>query len=170
MGWLFGKKTTKNGDSEKTEKDEGNQLSFEMLSNLLAAMDCDGTVKQTLDKENNIVLNISTNEAGRLIGEKGETLYSLQYLLNKILYQKNAENPKVIVDVDQYRTKRKERLVQMAQSVAKKAKTTGKAFSLPPLNSYERKTVHECFRDNDEVTTQSRGEGYYKKIFITVKN
>jgi spoIIIJ-associated protein len=170
MGWLFGKKTTKNDDSEKTEKDEGNQLSFEMLSKLLAAMDCDSTVKQTLDKENNIVLNISTDDAGRVIGEKGETLYSIQYLLNKMIFSKDKEHPKVIVDVDNYRSKRNESLVQMAQKLAERVIKTGKSFSLPPLNSYERKTVHECFRDDDKVTTQSRGEGFYKKIFISVKN
>ena len=167
MGWLFGTKSNKNGE---TEKDKENQRPLEMLSKLLTTMDCDCTVEQTIDKENNIVLNINTNEAGRVIGEKGETLYSIQYLLNKMLFSKNKETPKVIVDVDHYRSKRNDSLIHMAQKLAERVIKTGKSFSLPPLNSYERKTVHECFRDNDQVITQSRGEGFYKKIYISVKN
>ena len=167
MGWLFGTKSNENGE---TEKGKENQRPLEILRNLLTAMDCNNTVEQTIDKESNIILNISTDEAGRIIGDKGETLYSIQYLLNKMLFSKNKETPKIIVDVDHYRSKRNDSLIHMAQQLAERVVKTGKSFSLPPLNSYERKTVHESFRDDAKVITQSRGEGFYKKIYISVKN
>lgn len=140
----------------------------EILTKLLSIMGCEATIAQEVDEAENIILNISTDEAGRIIGEKGETLYSLQYMVNKILFKKNRDNPKIIIDVADYRSKRKEKLVEMGQRAAENAKKSGKASSLPPLNAYERKLVHESLQDDDEVNTQSEGEGYYKRIFVSL--
>ncbi len=169
MSWLFRSKSKvneENGNNIETD----NQEPIETLNKLLSIMDCKATVEQSLDEVNNIILNINTDESGRIIGDKGETLYSLQYLLNKIIFTKNAESPKIIIDIDQYRSKRKEKLINMALSIAEEVKKTKKPSSLPPLNSFDRKTVHESLRDDKEVDTLSKGEGYYKKVFISVKN
>ena len=169
MSWFFKSKSNKEDEnSAPTEEDSRNQEPVEILNKLLSIMDCKATIVQDVDEAENIILNISTDEAGRLIGEKGETLYSLQYLVNKILYTKNTDNPKIIIDVDHYRSKRKEKLIEMGQKAAGNAKKSGKASSLPPLNAYERKIVHESLQDDDEVNTKSEGEGYYKKIFVSL--
>lgn len=170
MVWFFGSKANKNDDNAVNEEAEDNRESVEILDKMLSLMDFKVSVEQGVDDADNIVLNISTDEPGRVIGDKGETLYSLQYLLNKIIYSKNTESPKVIVDVDSYRSKRKEKLIVMAQETAQSVKKSGKTSSLPPLNSYERKVIHESLHDDDEVVTQSQGEGYYKRVLISLKN
>tara|TARA_B100000315_G_scaffold126021_1_gene115730 strand:+ start:16055 stop:16570 length:516 start_codon:yes stop_codon:yes gene_type:complete len=169
MGWFFKSKSNKEDENgESTEAETKNQEPVEILNKLLSMMDCKATIAQEVDEKENIILNISTDEAGRIIGEKGETLYSLQYLINKILYTKNKDNPKIIIDVDHYRSKRKEKLIEMGQMAAENTKKSGKASSLPPLNAYERKIVHESLQDDNDVNTQSEGEGYYKKIFVSL--
>ncbi len=169
MGWLFKAKSKKEDENDvSTEADAKNQEPVEILNKLLSMMDCKATIAQDVDEAGNIFLNISTDEAGRIIGEKGETLYSLQYLVNKILYTKNMDNPKIIIDVDNYRSKRKEKLIEMGQMAAENVKKSGKASSLPPLNAYERKIVHESLQDDNDVNTQSEGEGYYKRIFVSL--
>lgn len=167
MNWFFKSKSKSNKEDDITTEIEYKDP-VETLHKLLATMDCKATVEQTIDEANNIMLNISTDEARMVIGEKGETLYSLQYLLNKILYSKNPETPRVIVDVDQYRSKRKEKLITMAQTIADKVKNTGKPSSLPPLNPFDRKTVHESLHDDNDVNTNSPGEGYFKKILVSI--
>lgn len=170
MSWLFKSKSNKNEENGTiTEAEPKNQESVEILNKLLSIMNCKATVAQSVDEANNIILDISTDDAGRIIGEKGETLYALQYLVNKIIYSRNTENPKVIIDVDHYRSKRRDKLIDMAQRAAETAKKSGKNSSLPLLNSYERKIIHESLHDDDEVVTQSEGEGYYKKIFVSLK-
>jgi len=169
MGWFFKSKANKEDENGvSTEADAKKQEPTEILNKLLSMMDCKATIVQDVDEKENIILNISTDEAGRIIGEKGETLYSLQFLLNKILYTKNMDSPKIMVDVDHYRSKRKEKLIEMGQMAAESAKKSGKASSLPPLNAYERKIVHESLQDDNDVNTKSEGEGYYKKIFVSI--
>lgn len=170
MSWFFKSKSKKNEENGIiTEAESANEEPVEILNKLLSIMNYKTTVAQSVDETNNIILNISTDEAGRLIGEKGETLYALQYIVNKIIYSRNTENPKVIIDVDGYRSKRKDKLIDMAQRAAEATKNSGKNSSLPLLNSYERKIVHESLHDDDEVITQSEGEGYYKKISVSLK-
>ena len=170
MSWFFKSKSDKEEENGINPENSTKKWEpAEILNKLLSLMDCKATIAQEVDEINNIVLNISTDGAGRIIGEKGETLFSLQYLVNKILYSKNANNPKIIIDVDHYRSKRKDRLIVMAKKTAELVKKSGQASSLPPLNSYERKMIHETLRDDDEVITQSQGEGYYKKIFVSLK-
>lgn len=169
MSWFFKSKSQKDEDvDKKIETKTENGQPVEVLNKILSSMDIEANVVQSTDDANNIVLNISTDEPGRVIGEKGETLYSLQYLLNKILYSISANNPKVIIDIDQYRSKRKEKLIDMAHTMAENVKKSGKTASFPPLNSYERKIIHESLHDNDDVATESKGEGYYKRIFVSL--
>jgi spoIIIJ-associated protein len=169
MSWFFkSKPNKKDKNGVSTEADAKNQEPVEILNKLLSMMDCKATIAQDVDEAENIILNISTDEAGRIIGEKGETLYSLQFLVNKILYTKNMDSPKIIIDVDHYRSKRKEKLIEMGQMAAESARKSGKASCLPPLNAYERKIVHESLQDDNDVDTKSEGEGYYKKIFVSL--
>lgn len=167
MSWFFKKKDTENEVTAESNVNSSEPVAI--LNKLLSIMDCEATIEQDTDNADNIILNISTDEAARIIGEKGETLYSLQYLVNRILYAKSPDNRKVLIDIDNYRSKRNEKLVEMAQKAAETTKKSGKAFSLPPLNSYERKIVHESLQDDNEVDTQSEGEGYYKKVFVSLR-
>lgn len=117
--------------------------------------------------EDGLTLDVKTEESGRLIGRQGQTLADLQYLLNRILFQADANAPKVTVDVGGYRAQARDELIQKALAAAEKVKKWGDVVELEPMNAYERRIVHNALRDDPDVETHSvEVEGTSKKAML----
>jgi spoIIIJ-associated protein len=108
---------------------------------------------------------------GILIGHRGETLDSLQYLVSLVINKENtgSEYKRVILDTENYRRRREETLVRLANRLAAKARTQSKSVVLEPMNPYERRIIHSALQDNPYVTTHSEGEEPFRKIVIELK-
>ena len=126
----------------------------EILEKILALLDFPATVGEH-KMEEGILLDVKTDEAGRLIGRQGQTLADLQYITNRILFQLDASAPKVMVDVGGYRSQAREALVKKAKDAADKVRRWGDAVELEPLNAFDRRVVHQALKDDPDVETQS---------------
>ncbi len=117
--------------------------------------------------EEGACLQVLTEEGGLLIGKHGDRLDDLQYLVNRILQKKMEDPPRVRVDCDHFRVRQEEKLIDTAQELAAKAKESGKAMKMRPLNAYHRRIVHNALIDDDEVETVSpRSDERLKRILI----
>ncbi len=140
------------------------------LARLLKGMDLPDTVKVLKDSDGNTVLNIIGPSGGTLIGRHGHTLEALQYLVNKMVQRLTGdERTLVIVDVESYLERQKDKLREMAMNLAQKAKETGAEVPLRPMSSKDRRVVHLTLKDHEHVTTESRGEGLRRKVVIVPK-
>lgn len=137
----------------------------EILEQLLEKMDETGKVKGS-QEDDRIILNIETGDAGLLIGKQGQTLEAMQYLLTKILAKKSRRKVRITIDVESYRARHNEALVQLALKNGDKVKRSGKSITLNPMNPHDRRIVHLTLQTDRELKTMSRGEGLYKKVII----
>jgi spoIIIJ-associated protein len=125
---------------------------------------------EEMEPSGRLVLNIHTREAGRLIGRDGHTLEDLQYLLNRILYRNEEGAANVIVDVEGYRQKEKQDFLGHVRELADQVRRTGHPVSLDPMNSYDRRLVHQAFVDDPEIATQSEeGSARLKQITLVLR-
>ena len=114
-----------------------------------------------------LMLDVQTEESGRLIGRQGQTLADLQYLVNRILFQQDQNAPKVMLDVGGYRSQAREALVKKAKEGAEKVRRWGDAVELEALNAFDRRIVHHALRDDATVETHSvEMDGSDKKMLI----
>jgi len=117
--------------------------------------------------EDGLLLEIKTEDAGRLIGRQGQTLADLQYITNRLLFQQDTRVPKVMVDVGGYRAQAREALVKRAKEAADKVRRWGDAVELEPLNAFDRRIVHHALRDDPDVETHSvEVDGTDKKVVL----
>ena len=117
------------------------------------------------------VLNIRSREAGRLIGRDGQILEDLQYLLNRILNRGEEGAANVIIDVEGYRQKEKQDFLGRVRELADQVRRTGKPFVLAPMNSFDRRLVHQAFADDPEIATQSEeGSARLKQITLVLRS
>jgi spoIIIJ-associated protein len=138
----------------------------EILTTILTGLGFDATVEEQHDSDG-ILLNVKTEDSGRLIGRQGQTLGDLQYLVNRILFKQDENSPKVTVDVDGYRALEKEKLIKKAQEAAEKVRRWGEVVELEPLNAFDRRIVHNALKDDPDVTTQSvEVDGTTKKAIL----
>jgi spoIIIJ-associated protein len=113
------------------------------------------------------ILQVSTREAGRLIGRDGHTLEDLQYLLNRILNRHDESAPNVIVDVEGYRQKEKQDFLERIRELAEQVRRTGRPIVLAPLNSFDRRLVHQAFAEDPDIATESEeGTARLKQITL----
>ncbi len=117
--------------------------------------------------ENEMNIDLSGEDMGVLIGKRGQTLDSLQYLTSIVVNKGRKEYIRVKVDTENYRSRRKETLENLAKNLAYKAKRTKNAVSLEPMNPYERRIIHSALQNDKYVTTHSEGEDPYRKVIIT---
>ncbi len=123
-----------------------------------------------LKEEDYILLNLIGNDLEILIGRRGQTLDSLQYLVNIVANKnKNIGRVRVILDAENYRFKRKETLQRLADKLSYKVIKTGSDVMLEPMTPWERKIIHSYLQDSDKVKTESHGEDPYRKIIISKK-
>lgn len=139
------------------------------LEDMLKAMNIDANIDIKEEKDS-LNINLSGEDMGILIGYRGETLDSIQYLVS-LAINKESDNPykRVILDTENYRAKREETLIRLANKIAKKVKTYGKTVKLEPMNPYERRIIHSALQDNRYVTTFSEGEEPYRKVVVELK-
>ena len=140
------------------------------LDDVFHAMGITATSVVVYDEENSTVeINIDGDEMGVLIGKRGQTLDSLQYLVSLVV-NKNSENYiKVKLDTENYRARRKETLENLAKNIAFKVKRTRKPVSLEPMNPYERRIIHSALQNDKYVETYSEGEEPYRKVVVNIK-
>ncbi len=140
------------------------------LTDVFAAMGIAALVEVSYNQEDSTVeINIDGDEMGVLIGKRGQTLDSLQYLVSLVV-NKNSENYiKVKLDTENYRARRKETLENLAKNIAYKVKRTRKPVSLEPMNPYERRIIHSALQNDKFVETYSEGEEPYRKVVINIK-
>lgn len=117
----------------------------------------------------NIQINITGEDSGFLIGYRGDVLNSLQTILSSIANKNNDSKIRIILDIENYRNKRKETLENLAIKVAKTVAKTGKSITLEPMGAYERKIIHSKLQDNKYVKTHSIGEEPNRKVVILKK-
>ncbi len=123
------------------------------------------------DQGGRTILNVRTREAGRLIGRDGHTLEDLQYLLNRILNRHDENAPNVIVDVEGYRQKEKQDFLGRVLELAEQVRRTGRPIVLAPMNSFDRRLVHQAFAEDPEVATQSEeGTSRLKQITLVPRS
>ncbi len=120
-------------------------------------------------EENSISISINDKKADFLIGYRGETLNSMQTILNAVAVRETNEKVRVELDVLDYREKRKKSLEELAEKIAKSVIRTRKSITLEPMTPYERKIIHTKLQDNNKVKTISIGEGLHRKIVVSLK-
>jgi spoIIIJ-associated protein len=136
----------------------------EILEKILGSLGFPATVEEH-KMADGILLDVKTEDTGRLIGRQGQTLADLQYLTNRILFQQDATSPKVMVDVGGYRAQAREALAKKAKDAADKVRRWGDAVELEPLNAFDRRVVHQALKDDPDVETQSlEVDGTDKKV------
>ena len=119
--------------------------------------------------ENSMDIELSGDEMGILIGKRGQTLDSLQYLVSLVVNKDMDDYIRVKVDTENYRQRRKETLENLAKNISFKVKRTKRAVSLEPMNPYERRIIHSALQNDRYVTTHSEGNEPYRHVVVTIK-
>ena len=141
----------------------------EFLEQVFAAMDLKVEIIITQDEESNTYnVELKGDDMGILIGKRGQTLDSLQYLTNLAVNKQSEEYIKVKIDTEDYRKRRKETLENLAKNIASKVKRTRKTVSLEPMNPYERRIIHSALQSDPAVSTHSEGEEPYRRVVVTL--
>ena len=142
----------------------------EFLNKVFAAMNLTVVIDVKYDEENgNMDIDLSGDEMGVLIGKRGATLDSLQYLVSLVANKESDNYIRVKVDTENYRQRRKDTLENLAKNISYKVKRTKRSVSLEPMNPYERRIIHSALQDDKYVTTHSEGDEPYRKVVITLK-
>jgi spoIIIJ-associated protein len=140
------------------------------LNDVFAAMDMTVVTEATYDAaEKELSINLSGDDMGVLIGKRGQTLDSLQYLVSLVVNKGNDDYIRVKVDTENYRQRRKDTLENLAKNMAFKVKRTRRPLSLEPMNPYERRIIHSALQNDSYVTTHSEGEEPYRHVVVTLK-
>ena len=143
-----------------------NQTPREVLDTILGHLGFVAEIEEQL-RDGHLILQIRTNEADRLIGRRDETLESLQFLVNRILLAQNREAPRIVVDVEHHRSMRDDAFIKRILQLAGAVRENGRPIETEPLNSYDRRLVHNAFREDAELATESQNiEAKLKRIFI----
>ena len=120
-------------------------------------------------ENNEMNIDLSGDDMGVLIGKRGQTLDSLQYLVSLVVNKGNEDYIRVKVDTENYRERRKSTLENLAKNMAYKVKRTRRPLHLEPMNPYERRIIHSALQKDKFVTTHSEGEEPYRHVVITLK-
>ncbi|HXF11473.1 MAG TPA: R3H domain-containing nucleic acid-binding protein [Desulfuromonadaceae bacterium] len=138
----------------------------EVLEKILGTLGFETTVEEH-KLEDGILLDVKTDDAGRLIGRQGQTLADLQYVTNRMLFQQDPSMPKITVDVGGYRSQARDALVKKAKDAAEKVRRWGDAVELEPMNAFDRRVVHQALKDDPDVETSSvEVDGTDKKAML----
>lgn len=149
------------------ENEEILSAAREFLGKILETLELDNIVEMELeDNTLNVNVNGDENRLGILIGKRGVTLDSIQYILNLIVNKKSSRYIRVNLDSSGYRDKRKKTLENLAGKMANKVLKTGRSIKLEPMNSYERKIIHTALQDFEGVLTHSEGKDPFRKVVI----
>ena len=177
------KEKTKVIESEKEEKEakeiqeeqqlaevlpETKEVCEKFVKDVLAAMNLEVEITSYVDEDGSLSLEIKGDNMGVLIGKRGQTIDSLQYLTNRVANKMQDGYVRVKLDTENYRARRKETLENLAKNIASKVKRTKRAVSLEPMNPYERRIIHSVLQGDKYVSTHSEGEEPYRRIVVTL--
>lgn len=136
------------------------------LAKMLELLGFESEIEQH-DLEDGVLLDVKTEDSGRLIGRQGQTLSDLQYVLNRLLFQEDKDAPKAMVDVAGYRAQAREALVKKAKDAAEKVHRWGDVVELEPMTAFDRRIIHRALADDPTIETQSVSvEGTEKKAIL----
>jgi len=136
------------------------------LEKMLQLLGFDAKVDE-LPMEEGFLLDVKTEDSGRLIGRQGQTLSDLQYITNRLLFQQDQNALKVMVDVGGYRAQARDALVKKAKEAAEKVRRWGDIVELEPLSAFDRRIVHNAIKDDPDIETHSvEVEGTDKKVIL----
>ena len=138
------------------------------LKDVLKTMDMEVEITSCIDEDGALSINMDGDNMGILIGKRGQTLDSLQYLTNRVANKMQDGYVRVKLDTENYRQRRKETLENLAKNIAHKVKRTKKAVSLEPMNPYERRIIHSALQADRYVSTHSEGEEPYRRVVVTL--
>lgn len=142
----------------------------EFLSKVFDAMKLEVEILIKVDEENKMIdVELKGDEMGILIGKRGQTLDSLQYLTNLAINKHSDQYYKVKVDTEDYRKRRRETLENLARNIAYKVKRTKRSVALEPMNPFERRIIHSALQNDKYVTTFSEGEEPYRHVVVALK-
>ncbi|WP_105619204.1 RNA-binding cell elongation regulator Jag/EloR [Vallitalea okinawensis] len=161
---LFGAKQAIVRVSKKADPKE---IAEAFLKDIFRQMGLFVQIDSKFDEKNQLFIDLSGDNMGILIGKRGSTLDSLQYLVSLVVNKKTKSYIRVKIDTESYRSRRKETLENLAKSLAKKVKTTGKKVSLEPMNPFERRIIHSALQNDRGVDTHSEGDEPYRRVIIT---
>ena len=140
------------------------------LMDVLEAMDLKATVSMEENKEERTLdIDLAGDDMGVLIGKRGQTLDSLQYLVSLVVNKGEDDYIRVKVDTENYRQRRKDTLENLAKNIASKVRRTGKPVTLEPMNPYERRVIHSALQNDRYVETHSEGEEPFRKVVVSLK-
>jgi spoIIIJ-associated protein len=136
------------------------------LEKLLTLLGFEVTIEEH-HMDDGLLLDVKTDDSGRLIGRQGQTLSDLQYITNRLLFQQDPSAPKITVDVSGYRAQNREALVRKAKEAAEKVRRWGDVVELEPLNAFDRRIIHQALKDDPGIETHSvEVEGTDKKAIL----
>lgn len=142
----------------------------DFLKEIFDAMNMVVVVNAKYDEDSrNLNIDLSGDEMGVLIGKRGQTLDSLQYLVSLVVNKETDEYIRVKVDTEDYRNRRRETLENLAKNIAYKVKRTRRPVSLEPMNPYERRIIHSALQNDKYVTTHSEGDEPFRRVVVTPK-
>ena len=142
----------------------------EFLKEVFAAMKIEVNLDMKVDEYGTLTVDLSGEEMGLLIGKRGQTLDSLQYLTSLVVNKDRDDYIRVKVDTEDYRARRRDTLEKLARNIAFKVKRSRRPMVLEPMNPYERRIIHSALQNDRYVTTHSEGEEPYRKVVVTLKS
>lgn len=150
-------------------EDETIRYVEQFVKDTLKAMDMDIEITSSIDKDGALYVDMKGENMGILIGKRGQTLDSLQYLANRVANKHQSGYVRVKLDTENYRARREETLKHLAKNIAHKVKRNRRPVILEPMNPYERRIIHSTLQSDPYVTTHSEGEEPYRKVVVTLK-
>ena len=149
-------------------EDETIRYVEQFVKDTLKAMDMDVEITSSIDKDGALYVDMKGENMGILIGKRGQTLDSLQYLANRVANKHQSGYVRVKLDTENYRARREETLKHLAKNIAHKVKRNRRPVILEPMNPYERRIIHSTLQSDPYVTTHSEGEEPYRKVVVTL--
>lgn len=150
-------------------EDETIRYVEQFVKDTLKAMDMDVEITSSIDKDGALYVDMKGENMGILIGKRGQTLDSLQYLANRVANKHQSGYVRVKLDTENYRARREETLKHLAKNIAHKVKRNRRPVILEPMNPYERRIIHSTLQSDPYVTTHSESEEPYRKVVVTLK-
>ena len=138
------------------------------MHDVLKTMEMEVEITSSIDQDGALCIEMQGEHMGILIGKRGQTLDSLQYLTNRVANKMQDGYVRVKLDTENYRQRRKETLENLAKNIAYKVKRTKKPVSLEPMNPYERRIIHSALQADKYVSTHSEGEEPYRRVVVTL--
>ena len=149
--------------------EETKQAVEKFLLDVFKAMGMEVKITSEIDKDGVLCVDMSGDSMGIIIGKRGQTLDSIQYLANRVANKQQSGYVRVKLDTENYRVRREETLRHLAKNIAHKVKRNRKPIALEPMNPYERRIIHYSLQSDPYVTTHSEGEDPYRKVVVTLK-